>query len=825
MEVPSFTPQRAIATDTISEKLFMVSRGIVLVVVGLLPVLFIPGLLDIATPVKTFAVLFAIVAAVIVGSLGLLRAGVLSVRPLPLLVSWWGVVLAATVAGLMAPQMRVAFLGDALEIHTVGFLAIMGALMSLMLLFKKAKAGIMYFYGLLFISAALLSLYHILRIVFGPDTLAFGILTNPAATIVGSFNDLGLVLALTIMVGLITLVQLPVQRPLSYVLVASIGLSLMMLAVINFFMVWVFLGLFSLLLVMYSLTKGRMGGRAAALPTDGPSLTVTILSLVVFVVSTVFVIGGASLGAWVSNQTGVSYLEVRPSVSATADIVRQTFGDNAFVGSGPNHFAESWVQYRERAINETVFWNVPFSAGSGYIPTWFVTTGLLGVLAWLVFIGLFFWTGIQTLLRNTADDRFWYFIATISYAVSFFVLVMSFLYVPGPVVLLVGAATLGLFLVASEQLSTRTVPTFNFLTSARTGFILITAVMVIIIGSIAVGYQGFRQLMALNTFASAATIPAGENQPAEVVATVARAYNFHASDVFLRELAIYKLVEMQSLATIQSPSQGDTQRFRDAVAAAIEASDEAINRRASDARNWSIRGDIYTALAALGVEGAADRATADYAEARKRDPQNPYYDLQAAILAATTNKPDEARAKIADALRLKSNYTDALMLLSQLDIASGNIKEAIRTTESLIAIEGNNPGRFYQLGVLYSADQNRTAAIDAFNRAIALNPQYANARYLLALEYLASGNQESALNELRIVRDLNADNASVADLISQIERGEVNADTIRNSGTEVTEPAPVASTDDVVTTNEAPDSNLVTPVNTVPATTTPAASE
>ncbi len=817
MDVPTFTPQRAIPVDTISEKLFTVSRGILLAVVGLLPVLFIPGLLDIATPVKIFSVLFAIVAVVIVASLGLLRAGVLSIRPIPLLLAWWGVVGATAVAGLMAPQMRVAFLGDALETHTVGFLLLLGVLMSLMLLFKKAKSSIMYFYGLLFMSATLLSLFHIVRLLFGPETLAFGVFGNAAATIVGSFNDLGLVLALTIVVGLITLVQLPVQRPLTIALATSITLSLIMLTVINFFMVWVFLGLFSLLLVMYSLTKGRMGGKSVAISTDGPSLTVTVLSLVVFVVSTVFIIGGASLGAWVSNKTGVSYLEVRPSVSATLDIMRQTYGDNAFVGSGPNHFAESWVKFRDQSINETVFWNVPFNAGSGYIPTWFVTAGLVGVLAWLIFIGFFLWSGVQTLLRNTADDKFWYFIATISYAVSFFVLVMSIVYVPGPVVLIVGAATLGLFMVASEQLSSRPVPSFNFLTSARTGFVLITAVMVIIIGSIGVGYQGFRQLMALDTFAAAATIPPSDNQSTQVMETVARAYSFHQSDVFLRELAAYKLVEMQSLASIQSPNQGDTERFRLAVEAGLEASNEAIAQRGSDARNWSVRGDIYTALAAVGVEGAADRALADYNEARARDPKNPYYDLQAAIIAATTNKPDEARTKIADALRLKSNYTDALMLLSQIDIASGNIKEAIRTTESLISIEVNNPGRYYQLGVLYSADQNRTAAIDAFNRAIALNPQYANARYLLALEYLAAGNKDGAINELKVVRDLNPDNAGVAELISQIESGEVTAETVRSGNTQVTEPTPVEANDDVVTTDEAPDSDLVTPVNTVPA--------
>jgi tetratricopeptide (TPR) repeat protein len=816
MDIPSFVPKRA-ATDLVSAYLLSISRGILLVCIAILPLLFVPGLLGLTASVKIYAVFAAVVAATIFASLGILRGGHVTLRPAPLLLAWWAVALAAAVAALFAPQTSVAFWGDSLEIHTVGFLLLSAVLMTLMQLFRDSRSAVVYLYSGLFGSALVISLLHLFRLVFGPDVFSFGLLASPAATLVGGFNDLGLFLALAVMVGLITLAQLRLPKLVSQATAGIIVVALVMLAIINFFMVWVVIGLFSLTLLMYTLTKGRF---ATSTPgaTSSPSIILTLLTALVFVVSVVFVVGGPSLGGAISQMSGISYLEVRPSASATLDVLRQVFAEDAFTGAGPNHFGEAWTQFKDGSINNTVFWNTTFNAGNGYVPTWFVTTGILGVFTWLTFLGLFLWSGVQALLRSTVTDNFWYFIASISFVSGLFVWGMAIVYVPGPVMLILGVVSTGIFLVAYQALLPREVATINLLASARTGFVLIVAVMLVIIGSIGVGYRGFQQFAAMATYASALTIAPGDNRVVEVTATVGKAYNSHASDVFARELALYQFTELRAITALPEPTKADTDRFTQLVAAAIESSNAAINVRGSDARNWSLRGDIYALLAGVKIEGAKERALLDYAEAEKRDPNNPYYELQKAIIALSDNAQDEARTHIAAALARKVNYTDALLLLSQLDIANGKIDEAIKTTESLIAIESNNPGRYYQLGVLYSAKKDSRTAIDAFSRAIVLNPQYANARYLRALELVVVGEKDAALAELRIVKELNPDNSIVDDLIGKIERGEVNATTLTSAQAPVAEPESVTTTEEVVTTNEDPKSDLVTPVNTVPAT-------
>ncbi len=818
MNIPTFVPT-TFTTDRISAMFLFITRWVLVGALVLLPLLFIPGSPLLVGVSKVAMLAAAVLIALLTCSLYVLRRGSFSLRFPPVLLAWWGVVVAACVAGLMAPQIQVAFLGLGLEIHTVGFLLLGGIIMTMMMLFRDAKSTILYMYVGLFVTSLLIGALHLIRILFGADVLTLGVLTSSTDTLLGSFNDLALFFSLVVIVGLITLAQLTLPRVVNGVLVGIMAVALLMLSIVNFYMVWIVLGLFGLLLLMYTLTKGRIGGANSG---TAPSTSVTLMSLIVCVLATVFIVGGTTLGAFVTNQTGVTYLEVRPSFTATLEILQGVYSSDALTGAGPNHFNEAWTLHKDPSLNTTLFWSTPFSAGNGYVTSWFVTGGVLAIVAWLVFLGTFIYAGIRTLMRVADQDQFWYFIATVSFASALFVWGMALVYVPGTVLLVLGFASTGLFVVASEALAQKSSRTINLLTNARTGFVLIAIVMVIIIATVAVGYQIARQFASITTFTSALTIPASENQASEVTARVATAYQLYQTDTFLRDLAAYQLSEMRALAANPSPTAAQTERFRALLASAIESSSVAIEERGSDARNWAMRGDIYTVLASAQVEGAYDRAIADYAEARLRDPQNPYYDLQTAVLELGKNNNEGVRSNIAAALAKKPNYADALTFLTELDIAAGNIDEAIRSTESLIAIESNNSARYYQLGVLYSAKANREMAIAAFSAAIELNPQYANARYLRALEYLALGNTDGAVAELKIVRDLNPDNAPVATLIEQIERGEVTPETITGQASApVAEPEVVTTTDgDVTTTNAAPDTDLLTPVNTVPATST-----
>ncbi len=816
MDIPSFAPRQASTADNISQILFGWSRGLLVVAIGTLPLLFVPGFLGLTGTVKIAAVLAVAVVATIVASLGILRHGQVTLKPAPLLLSWWGLTLLALVAALFSDNPTVGLWGQGLESHTVAFLGLGAVLMTLMQLFKGSKTAVVYLYSGLFISALVISVLHIARLLFGADVFSFGLLSSPAATLLGSFNDLALFLALVVMVGLVSLLELALPRLINYLLAAIMLLSTVMLTIINFFAVWLILGLFSLVLLMYALTKGRFGS-SGVVSKSSPSAIVTLMAALIFIVSTIFVIGGSALGATVSKWTGVSYLEVRPSPSATLDIMRDVYASDALTGIGPNQFGDAWTNHKDSSINQTAFWNVTFNAGSGYVPTWFITGGLLAVVSWFVFLGLLLWSGVQALLKNTNSDPFWYFIGVVSYLSSLFVWGVSWLYVPGAVIIILGFISTGLFIVAHQVLSPRYVPTINLLASARTGFVLIVAVMIVILGAITVGYSGFRHIAATKVYTDAQMLATSGAAIEEVASTVSRAYKLAPTDVFARELANYYLTRLQQLLNQAEPSEATINEIKSLPAAALEAASGAISTRSGDARNWSTRADIFAFLASLNTEGAAARAVADYKEAIGRDPQNPYYHLQLAIMAIRANNEGEARSYLQTALALKPNYTDAIFVLSQLEISTGKLAQAIVATEALINLEPNNAGRYYQLGVLESANNNDTRAIAAFSEALVKNPNYANARYLRALQYLKTGNKDLALSELRLVRDMNEGNQVVDEMIGKIERGEVTADTLMNNQTAVVESEPVINNEEnVITTDSTPDTDMLSPVN-IPA--------
>lgn len=815
MNFAQFAPQ-TVAVDRMYTFFSRLTQGLLIVGVALLPLFFIPGFPMLTQSVKSHLAIAVVVAALVTYSLAVLRRGSIALRVPTLVLAWAGVALTGVVAGLLAPQANVAFMGSQIEIHTVGFLLGSLLLMAMMGVFKDAKSGVILFYGSLCVTAVVLALIHLIRLIFGADVLSFGLVDSSVATLLGSFNDLALFFTVVILVGLIALLQLALPRLIEAFVLTAIVCSLVMLGVINFSMTWYVVGFFSLLLLMFTLTKGRIGTTSG---TSQPASLLVVSALgITCLTAIVFVVGGTALGGYVNSKTGVSYLEVRPSVSATLDIMKGVYSDRMLTGAGPNHFHEAWLQHKDQSLNATLFWNTPFYAGSGYIPTWFVTSGVLGGIAWLVFVGLLFWQGVRALLRPVVTNHFWYFIATVSFTVAAFVWTTALIYVPGVVILVLGVAATGLFAVAYEVLQDKSASAFNLLRDSRTGFVLIAGVMMVIVVGVAIEYYVIRQVISIKTFASALETPADDNQLAAVTSTVVAAYNLYPNDAYVRDLSQYHLQALAALAAKGSPSPADVEQFNALTTAALEAGSTAINNRGSDARNWSARGDIYALLARLQVEGAYDRAKADYVEASKRDPQNPYYDFQSALLEAGKNNTDGARAALGQAIQKKPNYTEALSALAELDVAAGNLDEAIKTTQSLLSIEATNPGRYYQLGVLARAKGDKAAAAAAFQDAITLDPQFANARYLLALMLLEENNVEAALTQLRTVRDLNSANSSLDDVIRRLEGGESAASVLGQNTATVNEPAPDATDSTVDSAAEVPKTDLLVPVNTVPDT-------
>lgn len=750
-------------------RLLRFSQSIVVSLFVLVPLFFTPGLFASLDFDKTIvAVSLSLFVVVLLSFLALRTKTLYTLVPVTLGL-YWSIVLVAFISALSSGDTFDAVRGSGLEVQTAGFLAVLGLVMTVTLVLQKSKHMTGAALGLFATVSFVLLTYNLVRLLFGPQLLSFDSFNTLTVSPIGDFNDLAIFAGLAIILSFITLIQLSSRSRLHYLLAITILIALALLSVVNFLSIWIVVGLFSLLVLMYVLTRDTLFGSDT--PKMSPSKVRILLStsVIACVVSAAFIIAGDYMSERVQTVVNVEYIQVLPSTQATINIAKAVYAEDLLIGVGPNRFADAWRMHREQSINETIFWDTDFTTGSGYIPTFFVTLGLLGGLAFMAFHLWFLFLGYRMLLRTSVLDAYWYYVGVISFSAATFIWGMSYLYEPGAAILLLGALFTGLTFVAAGSLLPKSIRTIPLVVSRQRGFFIMTIAIIIIpvviVLLLSVGQQYFAQSNFNKAITTAQSIEDFEQVAAD-------SFALFPDDRFVSDRAQIHVANLNAIVGIQNPTVEDEQRFLEEVEQARLFIEQALELDPTNPDNHAILASIYSALAVAGVGEAQMRAESSLAEAQRLDPLNPGYNLIAAQMAARTGDSDRARDELAKALALKSNFTEALFLLAQLDIGEGNVESAIATTRAIITLEPRNPTRYFQLGMLLSAEEMYEEAISTFLTAIALDQEYANARYLLALTYLSVNQPDLALAQLDIVEMTNQNNPQVEELKQQINNGE-----------------------------------------------------
>lgn len=807
--------------DGIEQVLLRSARWLLLGSLGLLPLLFFPISYAPLEYTKTFIVLVAVTLALLLFCLSCLRAGSITLRfPLPL-IAFTLVALVSLLSALLSGDRYDAFIGDTFNVQTAFFLFLIRTVAVAAFLLLTTKALVLRLYVLLMASGLGLAVLFLARLISPNSLFNLGVLSGPTDNLLGGLNDLALFFGLVTLLSLVALTQLALTKSGRIFFLFMIAIALLILAIVNFFIIWLVLGLVSMVLLVYSLTRKHFTNsflNPTAATAETSVAAPLLASTLVFVTALVFVIGGAMVGGMVSRLTDINYIEVRPSLQATYDIARAVYQEDAILGIGPNRFVDAWRLYKDPAINQTDFWAVDFPNGNGYLTTQFVTTGALGLFAWVFFLGTFIWLGLRALLQNSPRDKVWYFITTSSFIGASFLWGLSFIYTPGTVMLILAALLTGLTVGGSAQIYR--LPSYRLAVeqNRQLGLVLVSLVMIVMVVAITVLYYAGRHYTANLMYQGAIS---NGGQPAtleEVELTIANAYALVSSDTYARQLALYQIAKMNSLLASTEPSSIEQQAFNKATRTGISAAKEAIAADPTNPVNYTTNAAILSLMVSVGVKEAFEPAEQLFETAQSFDPNNPSYLLLRAQLASRAGDTTKARSLLEEAVKTKSNYSEALVALSQLDIAEGRVDDAITRTEAVLALEPTNPARYYQLGVLLSSAKKNPEALTAFEQAIALDPGYANARYLLALGYLDAGRKAEAIAQLQTIVDLNPGNAFVSDLITNLKSGQspkVATSTESVSAEPETEDI-ISNETGTVITDEAPDTPLVTPVNAAP---------
>lgn len=761
------------------------STWIILGMLFLLPILFVPSLNIPFQFTKTVLVFVGIFLALILFFVSRLKEGKLSVPYNSILLALWLLPVAYFVTSIFSSSPRSSFLGSSFEIDTFSYIAVMALFTTLIVLLFRRKEMTLHAYIVLFSSFIVLWLFQGLRLIFGPEFLSFNVLTLPTSNVLGKWNDLAIFFGLATVLTLVTLASLQLSKSFKRVFYLMLLISLFFLAVVNFNIVWIIVGVFSLGFFVHSISAGRFDWKKAAPAeineeeshehkTEEPNTsTLSLPALIVLIVSVIFILGGDTVGNAVSSRFNISQIEARPSWQTTIDIGKETYRDNPVFGSGPNTFVKQWTKFKPQAINNTIFWNADFITGIGTIPTSFVTTGILGVLAWVLFLSLYIYGGLRALILSPVDNRFSYYISLSSFLAGLYLWVLAVFYTPNVVLVTLAFFFTAVFIASLRHYSTRfREVTFVFANNPKTGFVSVLGLTILLLVTIVGIYTVGREYVAATKFQNGVVALNVSGNIDQAEARILESVNLSTSDRSNRLLADINVGRIGILQSRTDLSEDQLRaEFQRLLALAIQNGQRATDIDGTNYQNWLALGRVYQSVVPLGIEGAYENAITSFEQALVLSPSNAGIFLTLARLEVARGETQAARDFIREAVQLKSDYTEAIFLLSQIEIAEGNLEEAIRSVEAASIIAPNNPVVFFQLGLLRYNENNNDNAIAAFERAVGLNEVYSNARYFLGLAYGRVGRTEDAILQFERIEELNPDNQEVKIILGNLRAG------------------------------------------------------
>lgn len=593
-----------------------------------------------------------------------------------------GVVLAFLLSALFSGATKVSFFGTMLDTGTFWF--IFGAFLLMFMssiVFRDPRAAKMLMLGTIFSSAVVL-FFQIAHLLL-PQVLSLGVLVGKTDNTLGSWSTLGLFAVFSAIMSLLVLEFFSITRGLKWVLQVLIVLSLIVIATVNYPFIWGLLGVFSLIIFVYKVSITNSQNESSE--SENKKVSFPTFSFVVVIVSLLFFVSGQFIGGILPSRLGISNNEVSPSFSATMLVTKSVLKADPVLGMGPNKFSEAWSLYKPAAVNTTSFWDIPFNAGFGLLPTFLATTGIVGILAWLVFFVLFIMVGVKSFMAVSKRDTGWQLIAF--FVLSLYLFIASFFYFTGAVMFLLAFAFTGVFIGVYSGSRSNGEITISFLSDHRKSFFSILLLIFFIIASAAISFKYLERFTSFSYFRealAAQTIPLAET-------SIKKALSLYSNDLYLRTYAQIQLLKLNSLAAKgNSLSEADKADLQTSFDQAVNGANLAIVYNGSNYLNYQALGLVYQNVGSFGVKDSYSRSIEAYKSASALNPLNPGIKLSLARVSFSDGKTTEAKSYAKEALTLKQDYIDALIFLSQVAKSEGNTTDALSYANSALSIAPTN---------------------------------------------------------------------------------------------------------------------------------------
>ena len=611
-----------------------------------------------------------------------------------LLWSGFGIVLAFLLSSLFSgSSSQVSLFGTMFDVGSFWF--IFGSFILMFfssIIFRNPNRAKIVLFGTI-ISSAFVLVFQSIHL-FAPKITSLGILADKTTNILGSWNALGLFAGFAGLMFLLVIEFFPISKKEKIALQIFILLSILVIAAVNFSLVWILLGISSLIIFVYKISitfrrhENGPARNAEEIVSVGGEENVEkkhfpIVSFVVLVISLLFFMSSGFFGSIIPSYLQVSNTEVSPSLGATMSITKGVLAQHPLFGIGPNRFGEAWSMYKPLVINSTQFWDTTFQSGSGLLPTFIATTGSIGILAWLVFFILLLVIGVRSVFSNIKHGANWELVAF--FVLSLYLFVSSFFYSVGIVIFLLALVFTGIFVGLSSQGTV----SMSFLNDHRKSFLSILVLIVLVIASVAVAFKYIERFTSIEYFSkalNASTITSAED-------SIGKALALYINDVYLRTYAQIYLVKFNSLANKDASTLSDADKadLQTSPAQVISGALSATTYDPNNYLNFQALGSAYQNLASFGVKDTDNKdlygkAIDAYTRASTLNPNNPGIKLSLASVSMANKQTKEAKDYANAALTLKPDYIDALIVLSQIARSEGDDAGALTYAQTALSL-------------------------------------------------------------------------------------------------------------------------------------------
>ncbi|MDP3882664.1 MAG: tetratricopeptide repeat protein [Candidatus Staskawiczbacteria bacterium] len=621
------------------------------------------------------------------------------------------------------------------------------------------------------ISIAILSLSCIAAIAFGALQL-FGLFIPFFSAKSTSFNTIGMVgsfgVFIAVLLPLLIILEIYSKKWLKIAVGAGLILSAVSLVLINYSVVWWLVLAGCALIILFGMFKKNF-------------FDLRWLGLPIFflVIALFFLILKPQI------PVPARAVEVFLNQSASFDIALNTLKEKPILGSGPGTFVYDFSKFKKVEFNQSVLWNVRFDRAGSKALTLLATTGILGLIAFLVLIGIVLFYAVKFLLdkglEHTEGEGGYKYMVTTGILIAFLVQVAGyFLYSSNFtlefVYFLLIAGFIGLI---TEERKEYPLNPSSLLTLSVT----FASTLIFIFGLGLIILDGQRYIAEVKYINGVSAISSGQLDKGLNSLESAVKLNPKA-DIYLTQLSqayLSKLGEVINDENLsdENRSQGAQILINNAINAAKMATD--VNPK--NVSDWSVRGYVYQNLIGV-VPGAEDWAINMYEEAVNLEPVNPYYPTQKGIVyiaqASIVNKDDSAKknldlnnakTELDKAIELKSDYAPARFQIAMVYQAQGKIDQEVQALEDVKKSSPNDIGLLFQIGLVYYQEGNFNKARTNLESAVSISPNYANALYFLGLSYAKLGQADKAVTQFNKILSLNPDNQEVKTILANLNSG------------------------------------------------------